>query len=127
MQDTTNANRVDDENIKVFISYSWDNENRKQWVKNLAERLCNDGIEAILDEWELAPGDQLTHFMEEKIRESKYVLIICTSNYCEKSNNRRGGVGYEDHVMTAEVYQKPNHRKFIPILAKGSWEDAAPS
>ena len=127
MQDTIDINRVDNENIRVFISYSWDNENHKQWVRNLAERLRGDGIEAILDQWELAPGDQVPHFMEEKIQKSKYVLIICTLNYCEKSNNRRGGVGYEDHVMTAEVYQKENHRKFIPILAKGSWEDAAPS
>lgn len=112
---------------KVFISYSWDNEDHKEWVKNLAEKLRNDGINAILDVWELAPGDHVTHFMEEKIRESKYVLIICTPSYREKSNCRQGGVGYEDSVMTAEIYQEENHRKFIPILAKDSCKDAKPS
>ncbi|MYF35716.1 MAG: TIR domain-containing protein [Synechococcus sp. SB0678_bin_12] len=127
MQDTTDENRVDNENIRIFISYSWDNENHKQWVKSLAERLRNDGIEAILDQWELAPGDQVPHFMEKNIRESDHVLIICTSSYCEKSNNRRDGVGYEDNVMTAEVCQKENHRKFIPVLAKGSRAEAIPS
>ena len=66
--------------------------------------------------------------METEVRESKYVLIICTPSYRKKSNQRQGGVGYEDHVMTAEIYQKENHRKFIPVFAKGcSWNDAAPS
>lgn len=126
-QNAASANTADDEAVTVFISYSWDSEDHKEWVKDLAIKLRNDGIDATLDQWELALGDQLTHFMEKKIRESKYVLIICTPDYCEKSNHRKGGVGYEDHVMTAEVYQKENHRKFIPILAKGSWEDATPS
>lgn len=116
------------ENDKVFISYSWDNKDHKEWVKNLARKLRGDGINATLDVWELAPGDQLTHFMEREIRESKYVLIVCTPSYREKSNLRQGGVGYEDHVMTAEMYTEENHRKFIPVFAKGcSWNDAAPS
>ena len=126
-QNIADAIRVDGKTIKTFISYSWDNENHKQWVKDLAQELRSDGIEAILDEWELALGDQLTHFMEKKIQECEYVLIICTPDYCKKSNDRQGGVGYEDHVMTASIYQKENNRKFIPILAKGSWKDAAPS
>lgn len=126
-QNTTSANKADDEAVTVFISYLWDSENHKQWVKDLATKLRGDGINATLDQWELAPGDQLPHFMENKIRESKYVLIICTPGYCEKSNHRKGGVGYEDNVMTAEVYQKENHRKFIHILAKDSREDTVPS
>ena len=126
-QNAASANTADDEAVTVFISYSWDSEDHKEWVKDLAIKLRNDGIDATLDQWELALGDQLTHFMEKKIRESKYVLIICAPGRCGKSNHRKGGVGYEDHVMTAEVYQKENHRKFIPILAKGLWEDAAPS
>lgn len=116
------------ENDKIFISYSWDNEEHKQWVQDLTRKLRGDGINATLDVWELAPGDQLTHFMEREIRESKYVLIVCTPSYREKSNLRQGGVGYEDHVMTAEMYTEENHRKFIPVFAKGcSWNDAAPS
>ena len=113
--------------LKLLSLIHWDNENHKQWVKDLAQELRSDGIEALLDEWELALGDQLTHFMEKKIQECEYVLIICTPDYCKKSNDRQGGVGYEDHVMTASIYQKENNRKFIPILAKGLWKDAAPS
>ena len=115
------------ETVKVFISYSWDNEEYKQWVMNLAKRLRSDGIEAILDQWEIALGDPLTHFMEEKIEASEYVLIICTPGYREKSRERQGGVGYEDHVMTAEIYDKKNHRKYIPMIAKSSIRGSVPT
>ena len=65
-QNAAPANKADDEAVKVFISYSWDSKDHKEWVKDLAIKLRNDGINATLDQWELAPGDQLTHFMEEK-------------------------------------------------------------
>ena len=65
--------------------------------------------------------------MEREIRENDYVLIICTPNYKLKSDQRKGGVGYEGDIMTAEVHTQGNHRKFIPILARGTWGEAAPS
>ncbi len=93
----------------------------------LATDLRKDGIEAILDQWHAVPGDQLPEFMERQIRESAYVLVICTPNYCLKSDERKGGVGYEGDIMTAEVHTSSNHRKFIPILAQGTWKRSAPS
>ena len=112
---------------KVFISYSWDDESHKQWVRDFATRLRADGVEAILDQWEVVPGDRLPLFMEKAIRENSYVLIVCTPKYKEKSDNRKGGVGYEGDIMTAEVYAGANHRKFIPVLRRGSWATAVPS
>lgn len=50
---------------KVFISYSHDSIKHKQWVLNLATRLRNNGIDAILDQFELKPGDDIPHFMEK--------------------------------------------------------------
>lgn len=69
----------------------------------------------------------MTHFMEESVRENDYVLILCTQTYKTKSENRIGGVGYEGDIMTAEVLQHSNHRKFIPILVTGTKESAIPS
>ncbi len=112
---------------KAFISYSWDDDQHKEWVAELATDLRNDGVETILDQWHAVPGDQLPEFMEKHIRENDYVLIICTPNYRFKSDERKGGVGYEGGIMTAEVHTSRNHRKFIPILARGTWENAAPS
>ena len=112
---------------KAFISYSWDTDAHKQWVAKLATDLRRDGVEAILDQWAAVPGDQLTAFMEKEIRENDYVLIICTPNYCLKSDTRKGGVGYEGDIMTAEVLSEGNHSKFIPILAQGTWNESAPT
>lgn len=112
---------------KAFISYSWDSESHKKWVAKLATELRTDGIDIKLDQWELIPGDQLPTFIETEIRDNDYILIICTPKYKTKSDTRKGGVGYEGDVMTSEVLTKGNHRKFIPILASGSWDDSAPS
>lgn len=112
---------------KVFISYSWDNDQHREWTRELAERLRSDGANVTLDQWHLAPGDQMAEFMERAVRENDLVLIICTPRYKLKSDERSGGVGYEGDIMTAEVLSTRNHRKFVPVLRVGPWAHAAPS
>lgn len=112
---------------KAFISYSWEDEEHRTWIRDFATRLRADGIETTIDQWSAIPGDQLPDFMEKTIRLSDYVLIVCTPKYRQKSNNRQGGVGYEGDIMTAEVFASANHRKFIPILRKSSWPESAPA
>ena len=51
-------------NPKAFISYAWESDEIKKWVKKLATELINNGIDAKLDQWEVVPGDQMPHFME---------------------------------------------------------------
>jgi hypothetical protein len=111
----------------AFISYSWDSEVHKTWTKEFATRLRRDGVDVKLDQWETVPGDQLPAFMETAIRENDYVLIICTPKYKDKSDSRRGGVGYEGDIMTGEIFALGNHRKFIPILRDGDSTTAMPS
>jgi len=113
--------------IKVFISYSWDSYQHKRWVRDLASRLRQDGIDVTLDQWHLVPGDQLPQFMERAVRESDFVLIVCTPRYKDRSDNRKGGAGYEGDIMTAELMNSGNQRKFIPLLRQQTWVDSAPS
>ncbi|MBI5932387.1 MAG: toll/interleukin-1 receptor domain-containing protein [Chloroflexi bacterium] len=112
---------------KVFISYAWDSKEHKTWVRNLSTRLKNRGVDVTLDQWHLVPGDQIPEFMERAVRESDFVLIVCTQKYKERSDSRSGGVGYEGDVMTAEVLSSHNQRKFIPILRGASWKESAPT
>ncbi len=111
----------------AFISYSWEDDAHRTWVRELAARLRADGVHATLDQWDAAPGDQLPAFMERAIRSNDYVLIICTPRYKDRSDRRQGGVGYEGDIMTAEAFNSANHRKFIPILRKGAWPGSAPT
>lgn len=111
----------------AFISYTWDDESHKEWVRRISAQLRADGVDVKLDQWETVPGDQLTQFMEKAIRENDYVLIVCTPNYKKKSDERHGGVGYEGDIITAELFTERNHRKFIPVLRDGDWKDAFPT
>jgi len=111
----------------AFISYSWEDDEHKKWVKDLASKLRDNGVDVKLDQWEVVLGDQLPNFMEKSIREIDYVLIICTPKYKRKSDNREGGVGYEGDIITGEVFKNQNHRKFIPVLRKGEWTESAPT
>jgi hypothetical protein len=112
---------------RAFLSYSYDGFEHRAWVLNLATRLREDGIETILDKWELEPGDPLPEFMERAVRENDFVLIICTPRYKQRSDGRIGGVGYEEDIITAEVITERNQRKFKPILRSGEWGDSAPT
>lgn len=114
-------------NPTAFITYSWDDQIHKDWVKFLATKLLGNGIKVILDVWEAIPGDQLPKFMEKSIRENDFVIIICTPNYKLKSDNRTGGVGYEGDIMTGEAFVDGQIGKFIPILKLGSPQDSLPS
>jgi hypothetical protein len=112
---------------RAFISYAWESTELKTWVKSLSTRLRQDGVEVLLDQWAVAPGDQLPSFMESAIRDNDFVVIICTPTYKAKSEGRKGGVGYEGDIMTAEVLQSRNNRKFIPVLKLDGWEASSPS
>lgn len=112
---------------KVFISYSWESKEHSEWVNSLADKLLADGIEAIIDSYDVIPGDRLPEFMESSIKDSDYVIIICTEEYKRKANNREKGVGYESHIISAELYNNHNDRKFIPIIRQGELNTAIPT
>jgi TIR domain len=112
---------------KAFISYSWDDDTHKEWVKQLATRLRADGVDVTLDRWHAAPGDQIPAFMERAVRENDFVIAVCTPRFKERSDGRGGGVGYEGDIMTAYAFTGGDKRKFIPVLRRGSWIEAAPT
>jgi hypothetical protein len=112
---------------KAFISYSWDDQEHRFWVRSLATRLRADGVDVTLDQWHAAPGDQLPAFMARSIRLSDYVLLICTPVYRSKADSQLGGVGYEGDIIQGQVFVNGDHRKFIPILRRGTWEESAPT
>ncbi|MCT4594183.1 MAG: TIR domain-containing protein [Anaeromicrobium sp.] len=104
----------------VFISYSWTSKEHATWVRNLAERLLDDGIEVKLDQWDLKPGNDKYAFMESMVQDESIdkVLIVCDSKYKEKADARDKGVGVETQIITPEIYNKTTQQKFIPIVAE---------
>jgi TIR domain len=109
----------------AFISYSWDSDDHKLWVRQLAEQLRIQGVNVILDQWHLKIGGDRTHFMESSIKTSDFVVIVCTPIYAKKANSRGGGVGYEAMVITSQLAQDILQLRFIPVLRAGEWTDSA--
>ncbi|OPC36353.1 toll/interleukin-1 receptor domain-containing protein [Elizabethkingia miricola] len=112
----------------VFISYSWDNEEHKKWVLDLANRLSEDGVKVILDRFYLTPGANLQYFVENHLEKANRVIIIFTPNYKLKADKRTGGVGYEYSIMNIELYNNMTYNeKFIPLLRKGNKQESIPT
>jgi hypothetical protein len=101
---------------RVFISYSHDSAQHKEWVLNLATTLRERGVDTVLDQWDLKPGDDLPHFMDTELANSDYALMICSERYVKKANDGEGGVGYEKMIMTSSLLNRIHSSKVIPIL-----------
>lgn len=134
--EVSNKNNISNENQGinevqgpvVFISYSWDNEDHKKWVINLANRLFENGVRVLLDFYELSPGHNMFHFMENAVSKSDKVLIIFTPNYKLKSEKRVGGVGYEYSILNTELYKTiTTNKKYIPVLRSGTIDSSVPN
>ncbi len=113
--------------LKVFISYSWDNDLHKDWVLNLANELVGNGVDVFLDQFDLSLGMEMTHFMEKAVTADK-ILAVLTPNYKLKADNRKGGVGYEYSLITQQYYNsEPDKTKIFPILRNGDEKDSSPT
>lgn len=113
---------------KVFISYSWDSEEHKKWVLDFATKLCKNGIDVILDQWEISSkgGSPIPTFMLNSVSSSERVLCIMTPNYKLKTDKLDGGVGFEYSILSSELADDLQSTKFIPILRKGEAKESTP-
>lgn len=99
----------------VFVSYSWDNQEHKDWVTVLANQLRRNGIDAMIDEFITQKGTvNLNKMMIENIRDKDYTLVILTEKYAEKADGFKDGVGYETSLLINEITD--NVSKIIPIM-----------
>jgi hypothetical protein len=105
---------------KLFISYSWSNNEHQQWVIDLATQLMESGVDVILDKWELKEGNDTISFMEKMVTDSnvKKVIMICDKVYAEKADKRSGGVGTETQIISPEIYAKQDQNKFVAVLSE---------
>lgn len=106
--------------IKIFISYSWNSPDQEQRVLNLATALREDGLDVILDKWDLKEGNDAIVFMEKMVSDPsiKKVIMICDKVYVEKANERIGGVGAEAQIISKELYDKTDQNKFVAVVVE---------
>jgi hypothetical protein len=112
---------------KAFISYSHDSPAHKAWVLKLATDLRANGVDATLDQWDLSPGQDLVAYMHHGITTSDRVLLVCSHLYVQKAEQGSGGVGYERLVLTAELVQNIDTRKFVPLVRDNNAKAKVPT
>ncbi|SDF73729.1 SEFIR domain-containing protein [Mucilaginibacter pineti] len=111
---------------KVFISYSWDNEDHKKWVITLADLIDANGGAAIVDRNNLPFGGHIKSFMLSSIMNSDIVLMILTPNYKRKADAYEGGAGYEYLIINDDLFKIiTKNEKYIPIIRQGDLHSSA--
>lgn len=106
--------------LRVFISYSWSSPGHQARIRQWAEQMVSDGVDVVLDVWDLREGDDKYAFMEKMVTDDSvtHVLVFSDSEYAAKADARKAGVGTESQIISREVYAKVQQSKFIPIVCE---------
>jgi hypothetical protein len=105
---------------KAFLSYSWSSPAHEHRIIEWAKRLAGDGIDIVLDKFELKGGQDKNAFMEKMVNDQSvtHVLVFTDKAYAEKANARKAGVGTESQIISEQVYRQVTQTKFIPIICE---------
>lgn len=111
---------------KVFISYSHDSLEHSDRVRELSDRLRGDGIDCVLDQYEVSPPVGWPRWMDKQIRDADFVLMICTETYYRRvmGEEKPGaglGVRWEGNLIYQHIYNPGAvNERFIPVLLESS-------
>ncbi|MEB0329693.1 toll/interleukin-1 receptor domain-containing protein [Lacticaseibacillus paracasei] len=109
----------------VFISYLRSEVNKEK-LDRLIKLLEESDIRVIIDERNLEIGDDLPLFMEKNLVESNFIIVILTSGYKKRADDREGGVGYEAAIMAASLSKRETIKKFLPVTFETYRDDIVP-
>lgn len=118
---------------KVFISYSHDSLEHSDRVRELSDRLRADGIDCILDQYEVSPQEGWPLWMDKQIRDADFVLMICTETYYRRvMGEEKSGIGlgvrWEGNLIYQHIYNPGTvNTRFIPILFDSGKVDNIPT
>lgn len=114
---------------KVFISYSHDSDQHRDFVRGLSDRLCREGLDCMIDQYiNGSPPEGWQRWMEDQIEIADFVLLICTETYLWRyrghATNGGKGVNFEGVVISQSLYDAYyQNAKFIPVIpALGSYD-----
>lgn len=105
---------------KAFISYSWTSPGHQAGVLEWAQRLTADGVEVLLDLYDLKEGQDKIAYMERMVADPTVtqVLVFSDKTYAAKADAKKAGVGTESQIMSKQIYESVKQTKFIPIACE---------
>ncbi|NVB37547.1 TIR domain-containing protein [Pseudenhygromyxa sp. WMMC2535] len=109
------------ETTRVFISYSHDSPAHAKRVLELAQRLRDEGVDAIIDQFDDAPVQGWPRWMLQQMRAAELIVVVASAGYrakCEGEvpRSKGRGVKWESHLSLQELYDDggDNHR-YVPV------------
>ncbi len=118
--------------IRVFISYSHDSDAHEQAVRDLADRLRQDGIDAWIDRYEPNPSQGWPRWMQEQVEESRFVVLVCTETFKRRFDGKEKpgtgkGATWEGLLAIQVLYDSGMiNEKLIPVLLDGASDEHIP-
>lgn len=108
--------------LKLFISYSHDSDEHCQKVLSFANKLCDDGYGARIDQHIADPPEGWPLWMDNGINDADFVLLICTETYKRRvMGKEESGIGFGGRFEGKVVYNlihnnASRNEKFLPVL-----------
>lgn len=114
---------------KVFISYSHDSKAHREQALALSERLRDDGIETLFDQYVSGSPEQgWSRWMLDQLDVADTVLVICTEIYYRRFRGHEiagkgKGANWEGALIAQEIYDSSSRTsKFVPIFLSDAEE-----
>lgn len=98
---------------KIFVTYSWENQEYNDKVLSFVDFLRNKGFNADLDQ-NITQSETAINFKEmmfKNLTNSSKVIILLSETYRERANNFTGGVGTEYRFILSDIDINP--KKYI--------------
>ena len=117
---------------RVFISYSHDSRDHEDRVLALADHLREVGVDAVVDQYNIAPPDGWPMWVDREIRKADFIALVCTETYLRRVEGReepgRGrGVLWEAKLIYNHLNEEDTAiQRFIPILMEGGAPSCIP-
>ena len=94
----------EDAAVEAFISYRWESGEHVAWVRKLAADLRRQGINAVLDQWEVKLGESFTSYMMRRIETADVILFVISPGAiraAEAPDGHGGALQFEVQMMNA--------------------------
>ena len=99
---------------QVFISYSHDSDEHRTFVRELSDRLRNEGLDCLIDQYINGfPEEGWQRWMENQIEAADFVLLVCTETYLVA-----GAFDTKVECSNLISYLKTRFLRFLVLLNK---------
>lgn len=121
------------EPVRVFVSYSREGPAHSARCLALANRLCEEGLEAWIDAYEPNPSQGWPRWTQQQITEAKFVILVCTPTFRRRFEGNETadtghGATWEGLLAQQMIHDSGSrNKKFLPVLFEGETAEAVPA